>query len=232
MVKRILLAIMILMLGAVTACASALATGDISSDDAHAFLIQSAQVVDRMGEDIAPEDEAYLVVKYQIENLQSEKDSLRRWGDQMMLEVKEESYSPTLISSLDNQLWETSLAEREKKAGYIVFTVPEDIFLFKLIFTFPVSETEVSYDLSAVDKRISANVDWVLARLGQIENNKKIPLVGEPLAMSSPIRYHGIILVPKEDISQLMEQTEGLTENAKKEVIEGYLLEHGHCCLE
>jgi len=60
MVKRILLAIMILMLGAVTACASALATGDISSDDAHAFLIQSAQVVDRMGEDIAPEDEAYL----------------------------------------------------------------------------------------------------------------------------------------------------------------------------
>ena len=230
--KRILLAIMIIMLGAVTACSSASATGDRSSDDAHAFLIQSAQVIDRIGEDIAPEEEAYLVVKYQIENLKSQKDSLRRWGDQMSLDVKEETYTPSFFSSLDNQLWETSLAEREKQAGYIAFTVPEDIFLFKLTFTFPSSDTEVSYDLSAIDKRISATVDWVFDRLRQIENNKKIPLIGEPLAMSTPIRYHGIILVPTEEISALMEQTAGLSENATKEVVEGYLLERGHCCLE
>lgn len=232
MVKRILLALMIIMLGAVTACTSALSEGDKSSDNVHAFLIQSAQIIDEIGEDIAPEDEAYLVVKYQIENLQSQNDSFRRWADQITLEVKEESYAPTFINSLDNQLWETSLVKREKKAGYIAFTVPEDIFHFELTFTLPTSETEVIYALTAVDKRISANVDGVLTRLRQIENSKKIPLVGEPLAMSNPIRYHGIILVPKEDISQLMEQTEGLPENARRAVIEDYLIEHGHCRLE
>ena len=50
--------------------------------------------------------------------------------------------------------------------------------------------------------------------------------------MSTPIRYHGIILVPTEEISALMEQTAGLSENATKEVVEAYLLEHGHCHLE
>jgi len=232
MVKRILLVIMITILGAVTACTSALSESDQASDSVHAFLIQSAQIIDKIDKDIAPEGESYLVVKYQIENLQSQSDSPRQWAGQIKLEAKEESYAPTFITSLDNQLWETSLAKREKKAGYIAFTVPEDEFHFKLIFTLPTSETEVIYDLTAIDKRISANVDWVFTRLGQIENSKKIPLIGEPLAMSNPIRYQGIILVPKEDISQLMEQTEGLSENAKRAIIEDYLIEHGHCRLE
>ena len=230
--KRILLAIMIIMLGAATACSSALSEGDKTSDDAHAFLIQSTQMIDKIGTDIAPEDEAYLVIKYHIENLQSQNDSTRRWTDQIMLEAKEEYYDPTFINSLDNQLWETSLLKGEKKVGYIAFTVPEDILDFKLIFVLPTSDTEAIYELRAVDKRTSVNVDWVLTRLGQIENNKRIPLIGEPLAMSNPIRYQGIILVPKEEISQLMEQTDGLPESAKRAVIEDYLIEHGHCRLE
>jgi len=230
--RRALLALTIIMLSAVTACTSASSTDDRASDSGHAFLIQSAQIVDGIGEDIAPEDEAYLIIKCQIENLQSQDDSFRRWADQIMLEVAEESYAMTFVNSLDDQLWETSLAKREKKAGYIAFLVPEDTFQSDLTFTLPTSGTEVVHAITAVDKRISESVDWVLTRLGTIENNKKIPLIGELLAMSNPIRYYGIVLVPKEDISQLMEQTEGLPENAKRAVIEDYLLEHGHCRLE
>ena len=92
MVKRILLAIMIIMLGAATDCSAALSMGDRASDDAHAFLFESAQIIDKIGEDIAPEDEAYLVIKYQIENLQSQNDSPRRWSDNITLEVGKEYY--------------------------------------------------------------------------------------------------------------------------------------------
>ena len=230
--KRIVLAIMIIMLGAATACSPALSHGDQTSDNAHAFLIQSTQLIDKIDQDVAPEDKAYVVIKYQIENLQNQDDSLRRWTDQITLQAKEDYYDPTFINSLANQLWETSLLKHEMKAGYIAFIVPKDTLDFKLTFTFPTSGTEVIYELHAIDKRTSVNVDWVLTRLGQIENNKKIPLIGEPLAMSNPIRYQGIILVPKEDIAQLLEQTEDLSEDDERAVIEDYLIAHGHCRLE
>jgi len=231
-VKRILLAIMIIMLGAATACSSALSHGDKASNNIHAFLIQSTQIIDKIDEDIAPEGESFLIIKYQIENLQNQNDSPQPWTEQIRLEARKDYYDPTFINSLDNQLWETSLLKREKKAGYIAFTVPDDIFDFTLTFTFPTSETEVIYELHAIDKRISVNVDYVLMRFGQIENTKRIPLIGGPLAASNPIRYRGIILVPKEEIPQLLEQTKGLPENAKRAVIEDYLIAHGHCRLE
>ncbi len=214
--KRILLAVLIIALGTTTACSSALSHGDKTSDNAHSFLIHSTQIIDKIGEDIAPEDQAYLVIKYEIENLQAQNDSTRRWADQITLEAGEENYAPTFLDSLDNQLWETQLLEGEKKAGYMAFTVPDKTFDCTLTFTFPTSETEAVYELKAVDKRIGVSVDWVLTRLGQIENTKRIPLIGRPLALANPIRYQGIILVPKEDISQLLEQTEGLPEMPKK----------------
>jgi hypothetical protein len=231
-VKRILLAILIITLGATTACSSALSHGDITSDNAHSFLIHSTQTIDKIGEDMAPEDQAYLVIKYEIENLQAQNDSTRRWTDQIKLEAGEENYAATFLDSLDNQLWETQLLEGEKKAGYMAFTVPDKTFEFTLTFTFPTSETVVVYELKAVDKRIGVSVDWVFTRLGQIENTKRIPLIGRPLALANPIRYQGIILVPKEDISQLLEQTDGLPDDAQKVAIEDYLITHGHCRLE
>ncbi len=224
---------MIMMLGTATACSSALSQGDKTSDNAHVFLIQSTQIMDKIGKDIALEGQAYLVIKYQVENLRSQNDAARRWTDQITLEARDEYYDPTFIKSLDGQLWETSLLKREKKAGYMAFTVPEDIFDFDLTFTFPTSETEVIYQLRAVDKRISANVDWLLMGLRQIENSKRIPLIGRLLPIPSTIMmYRGIMLVPKEEISHLMEQTKGLPENAKRAVIEDYLIAHGHCRLE
>jgi len=230
--KGLILAIMIITLGATTACSSALSNGDKTSDNAHAFLIESTQVIDTIGDNTTPEGKAYLVIKYQIENLQSQSDSPQQWTNQIKLEAQEKAYAPTSIDALDNQLWETSLLPNEKKVGYIAFTVPEGTFDFDLTFTFPTSETEVVYQLRAVDKRISVNVDWVLTRFRQIENNKKIPLIGKPLALANPIMYQGIILVPKEEISQLMEQTEGLAESEQRAVIENYLIAHGHCRLE
>lgn len=222
------------MLGATTtACAStALSEGDETGDNTHAFLIESTQIIDIIDKDIAPEDEAYLIIKYQIENLQSQDDSPRRWTDNIKLEAKDEYYDPTFIDSLDNQLWETSLLKYEKKAGYIAFTVPEDILDFKLTFTFPTSETEVIYALHAEDKIISAHVDWVFRKLETLENNRKIPLIGEHVATFHPIKYQGVILVPSEEVSQFMEQTRGLSENAKRAVIEDYLIAHGHCRLD
>jgi hypothetical protein len=231
-VKRILLAVLIIALGATTACSSALSHGDKTSDNAHSFLIHSTQIIDKIGGDIATEDQAYLVIKYEIANLQAQNDSTRRWADQITLEAGEENYAPTFLDSLDNQLWETQLLEGEKKAGYMAFTVPDKTFDSTLTFTFPTSETEAVYELKAVDKRIGVSVDWVLTRLGQIENTKRIPLIGRPLALANPIRYQGIILVPKEEISQLLEQTEGLSDDAQKATIEDYLITHGHCRLE
>lgn len=236
--KRILLVIMlIMMLGATTACTSALTSGDKTSDSAHAFLLQSAQIIDKIDEATAPEENAFLVIKYEIENLRNQPDSSRQWTDQIELEADGEYYDPTLIETLDDQLWETSLLPNETKAGYIAFIVPEDMHDFRLTFTFPTSATKVTkviYQFRPIDKRISVNVDYVLTRLEQIERTRRIPLIGGLLASfsSSPIRYLGVILVPEDEIPQLMEQTNGLSEDAKRAVIEDYLIEQGHYRLE
>ena len=225
---------MIIMLGASTSCSPALSHGDKTSDNAHSFLIHSTQIIDKIDEDVAPEGEAYLVIKYEIENLQTQNDSNRRWTDQITLGADTEYYDLTFIKSLDNQLWETSLLQNQKNSGYIVFTVPEDIYRFSLTFTFPNSKNEVNYQFMPNDKRIYANVDYILTKLEQIERTHRIPLIGGSLAAvsSAPIRYLGIILVPEEEVSDLLEQTGTLSDEAKQKVIEDYLLAHGHCRLE
>jgi hypothetical protein len=114
----------------------------------------------------------------------------------------------------------------------MAFLVPEDDLDFTLTFTFPVSGNDMVYELHAVDKRIKMSVDWVIDRLGTIKNNRKIPLIGDALALSNPIRYQGVVLVPKADLPQLIEQTEGLSEDSQRTVVEEYLLSHGHCRLE
>ncbi len=232
--KHIVLAIMIIVLGVSSACTRAPSLGEKASDTAHAFLIHSAQIIDKIDRDTPPEGKVYLVIKYEVENLQSHNDSLQQWSNQIILKTNKESYEPTTIGSLDNQLWETSLLQRETKVGYITFTVPEEKHDFKLTFTFPISKNELTYELNPIDKRISINVDYVFTRLEQIERTQEIPLIGGVLTASSkaPIRYTGTILVAEEEISQLLEQTKSLSENAKRRVIEDYLLAHGHCCLE
>ncbi len=232
--KRLCLAIVIIMLGASIGCSSALSLGQRTSDSAHAFLIHSAQMIDKIGGDISAEGESYLVIKYEVENLQSQNDSLRRWTDQIILEARGELCEPILIESLDNQLWETSLLQNEKKEGYIVFTVPDDAYDFDLIFTFPDSGNEVSYDFRYMDKRIGVNVDHVLTKLERIERTQRIPLIGGILTTvtSSPIKYLGIILVPEDEVSQLLEQTKDLSDDAKRKVIEDYLLARGNSRLE
>jgi len=233
-VKRTLLTAMIITLAACAGCTSAISYGVRTSDDAHSFLLESTQVIDKIDENAAPEEEVFLVIKYEVENLGSQNDSLRRWTDQMKLEADEEQFEPVLVDNLDGQLWETSLQAGGKESGYIAFMVPEEITDFKLTLTFPVSGNEEVYDFRPVDKRIGVNVDYVLTRLEQIERTRRIWLIGKPLAAfsSSPIRYLGTILVPKDEIPDLMEQTEGLWEEAKRAVIEDYLVERGHCRLE
>ena len=232
--KRILLVIMIIMLVGVTACSSALSHGDQSSDSTHAFTVLSTQIIDKIDEAITSEGEVFLVIKYEIENLQSRNDSHQQWTDQITIETDEDRHEPTFIDTLDRQLWATSLLKNESKTGYLVYTVPDDIHDFKLKFTFPASETEVAYEFRPVDKRISVNVDYVLMRLEQIARTKRIAVIGGLLnsVSSSPIRYLGTILVPEEEIPQLLEQTDGLDENAKRQIIEDHLVAKGHCRLE
>ena len=232
--KRLLLVIMIIALGASTACSSSLSLGDKTSDNTHAFLIHSAQIIDEIEGETAPEGEPYLVIKYEIENLQNQNDSPRQWTDQIIVEAIKQQYSPTLIKSLNNQLWETSLLPNQKKSGYIVFKVTEGVDVFELTFAFPTSETEETYNFIALDKRISINVDYVLTKLEKIERGRRIPLIGGLLAAftSVPIRHIGVMLVPEEEISQLLEQTKDLTEDVKRQVIEDYLVSRGHGRLE
>ncbi|UCB43266.1 MAG: DUF4352 domain-containing protein [Dehalococcoidales bacterium] len=232
--KRILLVALLIMLAALTGCTSGLMHGDRTSDDAHAFLLHITQVMDQIETDTPPEDEVFLVVKYEIENLRNQQDSPRQWTDQLKLEADEEIYEPTLLDSLVDQMWETLLSANEAMTGYIVYTVPDDIEDFKLTLTFPVSGNEEVYDFRPVDRRIGVNADYVLTRLEQIERTKRIPVIGGLLASlsSAPIRHLGIILVPEEEINELLEDIEDLSEDATRAVVEDYLVTHGHGLLE
>ena len=242
--KRILLVALLIVLASLTGCTSGLSHGDRTSDDTHAFLLDITQLTDQIESDTPPEGEVFLVIKYTVENLLNQQDSQRQWTDQLKLEAEEETYEPILLDSLADQMWATELSAGEAKTGYIVYTVPcgddnegddeGDIENFKLTLTFPVSGNEAVYDFRPVDRRTGVNADYVLTRLEQIARTKRIPVIGGLLASisSAPIRHLGIILVPEEEIDHLLEQTEDLSEEARKALVEDYLLTHGHGLLE
>ncbi|HEY32736.1 MAG TPA: DUF4352 domain-containing protein [Dehalococcoidia bacterium] len=242
--KRILLVALLIMLAALTGCTSGLAHGDRTSDEAHAFLLDITQLTDQIESDTPPEGEVFLVIKYTVENLLNQQDSQRQWTDQLKLEADDETYEPTMLDSLADQIWTTELSAGETKTGYIVYSVPcgdgsddeseGDIEDFKLTLTFPVSGNEEVYEFRPIDRRIGVNADYVLTRLEQIARTKRIPVIGGLLASlsSAPIRHLGIILVPEEEIDELLEQTKVLTEDAARVVVEEYLFTHGHGQLE
>ncbi len=227
--KKILLVILVTMLALLAACSSALSLGKETSDTTHSFLPGSAQIIDKVGGDIPTEKEVYFVMKYEVTNLLNQNDSRRQWSKQMKLEAAKVVYQPIMLKSLPDQVWETSLLPNEVKAGYIVFTVKEGVTDFRLVFTFPDSGREATYEIKPVDKRIKVNVNFVADTLQQIERTRRIPVIGGILAttVSSPIRYMGIILVPEKDVSQLLGQTMGLPDEARKKAIENYLLARG-----
>lgn len=231
---KIFLVAMITVLATATACSSGLTRGDRTSDEAHAFLLHSAQIIDKLDGDTPGEGNTFLIIKYEVENLHSQRDAQRQWNEQIVLASGEDFFDPIPLKSLDNELWQTTLASGESRTGYIAYAVPNEVGDFKLTLTFPVSGTESVYDFRPVDIRISANADFVLSRLEQIERTRGIPLIGGLLVSftSSPIRYLGTILVPEEEIDQLLEDTEDLSEDARLAAIEDYLLSHGHGKLE
>lgn len=232
--NKILLIAMIVALATTTACSSALTSGDRTGDDAHAFVLHNAQIIDKLDGDIPGDGETFLIIKYEVENLRGEKDVQRNWNEQMALVIDEDSYTPILLTSLENQLWQTSLDAGKAETGYMAFTVPDEIDDIKLTITFPESGIEESYEFRPVDIRISANAEFTLMRLDQVERTKRIPLVGGLLASfsSSPIRYLGTILVPEEEIDQLLADTKGLPDDTKLAAIEAYLIAKGHGKLE
>jgi hypothetical protein len=232
--KRILLASLVLMLVALTGCTSALSYGAESSDAAHKFLLDTGQVTDQVDTDYPNEGEVFLIIKYEIENLSNQDDSQRQWTDYIKVEADEDVYEAVWLDALADQMWETTLSAGEARTGYIAYAVPDDFEDFDLTFTFPVSGDEVLYVFRPVDRRIGVNADFVLTRLDQIERTKRIPLIGGLLAAISgaPIRHLGEILVPEEEIDDLLEQTEDLSEEARRAFVEEYLLTHGHGLLE
>jgi len=232
--KRILLAALVIMLVALTGCTSALSHGSESNDEAHKFLLVLGQVTDQVDSEFPGEEEVFLIIKYEVENLQNQDDSLRQWTDYIEIEADEETYEPVLLEGLPDQMWETTLAAGEAKTGYIAYTVPDDFEDFDLNFTFPESGSEVQYVFRPVDRRIGVNADFVLERLNQIERTKRIPVIGGLLASisSAPIRHLGVLLVPEEEINDLLDETSELSEEARKAFVEDYLLTHGHGLLE
>ena len=236
--KRTLLAILVVMLIALTGCTSALSHGTESSDDSHKFLLHIGQVTDQVGTEFPDEGEVFLIIKYEVENLRNQDDSQRQWTDYIKIETDkeadEDTYEPVLLDALPDQMWETSLSAGEAKTGYIAYAVPDDFEDFDLTFTFPVSEEEVLYVFRPVDRRIGVNADFVITRLDQIVRTKRIPLIGGLLASISgaPIRHLGEELVPEEEIDALLEDTQDLSEGARKAIVEEYLLTHGHGLLE
>lgn len=234
MSKRILLVTMMAVLATATACSSGLTRGDRTSDEAHGFLLHSAQIIDKLDGDTPGEGNAFLIIKYEVENLHSQRDTRQQWNEQMVLASGEDFFDPVPLESLDNELWQTTLVAGESRTGYIAYAVPDEVGDFKLTLTFPVSGTESIYEFRPMDIRISANAGFTLSRLEQIERTRGIPLIGGLLASftSSPIRYLGTILVPEEEIDLLLEGMKGFPEDVRLKAIEDYLLLHGHGKLE
>jgi hypothetical protein len=232
--KRIFLAIPVIMLIALAGCTSALSHGGESNDDTHKFLLHIGQVTDQVDTEFPDEGEVFLIIKYEVENLSSQDDSQRQWTEQIKIEADDVTYEPVLLEGLPDQMWETTLSAGESETGYIAYTVPDDFEDFDLTFTFPVSGNEELYIFRPVDRRIAVNADFVLTRLDQIERTKGIPIIGGLLASISgaPIRHLGVILVPEEEIDDLLEQIEDLSEEARMVMVEDYLLTHGHGLLE
>jgi hypothetical protein len=232
--KRILLAILVIMLAVLTGCTSALSHGGESSDDTHKFLLHLGQITDQVDTEFPDEGEVFLIIKYEVENLSNQDDSQRQWTDYIKIEADEDIYEPVWLDALADQMWETTLAAGEARTGYIAYTVPDDFEDFDLTFTFPVSGDEVLYVFRPVDRRIGVNADFVLTRLDQIERTKRIPLIGSLLAAISgaPIRHLGVMLVPEEEIDDMLEQTKDLSEEARRAFVEEYLITHEHGLLE
>ena len=135
--KRILLAILVVILAALTGCTSALSHGAESSDDVHKFLLDLGQITDQVDTEFPDEGEVFLIIKYEVENLRNQDDSQRQWTDYIKIEDDdEETYEPVLLDTLANQMWETTLSAGETKTGYIAYAVPEDFEDFDLTFTF------------------------------------------------------------------------------------------------
>ena len=227
-----LLVLMVVVIGVSTACSAGSLTRK-TGDNAHAFKIRSAQIIDQIDGDIPAEGEIYLVVEYEVENLRNQNDSFRRWTDQIIVVVQsggaEQSLESVLVDSLANQLWETSLLRNERKSGYIVFATPDNVTDINLTFTFPDSGNEEIYALRPMDRRINENIDFVLTSLERRRRTQKIPVVGGILTSitSFPIRYLGNILIPVEELAPLLEQTNGLPDGMKRKILEQYLLTQG-----
>ena len=71
-------------------------------------------------------------------------------------------------------------------------------------------------------------VDRVVEGLSQMKRTKAIPLFGRLVSSihNFPIAYEGEVLVPKKDLSDLLDEFSSLnTKDARRELVDGYLLE-------
>ncbi len=234
MLKRTVIALLLLAGAGLTACSSALSSGAAVTDEAHQLTIVSGQIVEKLGESHPGEGKAYLVLKYEAKNLQAQVDSLRRWTEQISFEADREPYQPEKIDGLTGEQWETTLAPGQAQAGYIAYTVPDDIQDVKLTVIMPVSSSKSVYEFKPKDKRVSINSAYVVKRLEQIGRTQRIPVIGRPLAAftNSPIRYLGVVLVPRNEIGSLLDKTKGLEPAPKEQAVEEYLLASGQCRLD
>ncbi|MFC1926610.1 DUF4352 domain-containing protein [Chloroflexota bacterium] len=229
--RHALLAIIILVMVSSAACSGeeTLPLGESASDDAHAFQPLSAKIVDKVGETTPPEDHGYLIIEYWIGNNQGQQDISRDWSQQFQLEdAAGKDCELTSLSELTGQLWNTTLLPEQKESGKMAFITPEKSYEFRLAFQFPVSGTSAIYTFKADDKRIEMYITHVLEKLEQTESTKGIPVIGgilESLSRSS-IRYLGEVLVPEEDIHDLLDHIKGLSDEERRDVIADYLLEY------
>jgi len=229
--RALLVIITIAVVATSTACSGedTIPLGESVSDDAHALQIISASLFDKIGEATPPEEHGYLVIEFQIENTRGQQDASRDWSQQFQVEnTTRKKCGLVNLSGLEGQLWNTTLSAQQIKSGRIAFTTPEKSYEFKLTFQFPISKTNAIYKFRANDKRIEMYVDHVLEKIEQIERTKGIPVIGgilESLSRSS-IRYLNEVLVPEDDISNMLEQLKDLNEEERRTMITDYLREY------
>lgn len=239
-VKRnpLIITAMVIVLATSLACSGGekFSLGERNDDSHHSVEVTSATLVEKVGnitleEEEIDEDEDiyYLLIGFEIENTSNEQDDLRDWSQYMSAETDKGTLLDIVTHvALEGQLGNTTLLPGRKEEGTALFkTTKKAERDFELTFEFPVSGSQVTYQFRAEDERLSIYVDHILERMEQRERVKNIPLIGGTVERinRASIQYYGEIVVPKGDISTLLEQIDDLTDEKRIELIADYVCE-------
>lgn len=192
----------------------------------YSFAILSAKLVDTAERLATEADHSLLAVEARLQNAEGNGTIPQDWSQSIRLKnvgEEEDGARPAYVGDAPSR---SGLPT--DGTVVLVFQAPKDMFEFCLNFRFPNSEDSMPFDFRADDQRFEHRVDAALKRLAELERMDNTPLVRQTLGWVNhhyPIRYYGDVLVSAKDIPGLLEQIDGLSEEARRAPVGKYILQ-------